>query len=221
MKYLMIFIVIVLLTVPISAFCVPYQRNSVNDTAMAMSPMRGTPSLVVPSINDSASMAYQKSHNTGTLSDFPRLHPLIVHFPIVLIILAFLIQIISFFVFKRELSWVALFLIVFGFIGAYVATNILHGGDPDLSSLSNIARETFEKHERFALLTEWFSGIAAIVKIISHFAFKRKLWTEIIAVILMAGAIYAITVTGDMGARLVHIDAIGVQGNQIPLHDMD
>lgn len=178
-------------------------------------------SLVAPSINDSASVAFQKAHNTGTLADFPRLHPLIVHFPIVFIILAFIIQIISFFVFKRELSWVAMFLIALGFIGAYVATNILHGGDPDLPALSVIARDTFEKHEHFAHLTEWFSGIAAIVKIISHFVFKRKLWTGIITVILMACATYSIVITGDMGARLVHIDAIGVQYNQIPLHDTD
>lgn len=186
-----------------------------------MKEMQNSTSLVAPSINDSASVAYQKAHNSGTLSDFPRLHPLIVHFPIVFIILAFIIQIVSFFVFKKELSWVTLFLIILGFIGAYIATNILHGGDPDLPSLNAIVMETFEKHERFAHLTEWFSGIAAIIKIIGHFVFKRSLWIEILAVVLMACAVYTITITGDMGARLVHIGAIGVQGNQIPLHDTD
>jgi uncharacterized membrane protein len=184
-------------------------------------PGKNTPTYQSPTINDSASMAYQQAHNTGTLSDFPRLHPLIVHFPIVFIILAFIVQIISFFVFKRELSWVSLFLIVLGFIGAYISTNLLHGGDPDLPALGEIARRTFEKHEQFAHYTEWFSGIASVAKIISHFVFKRKLWTGIIVAILMAGAVYAIAVTGDMGARLVHIDAIGVQGNRIPLHDTD
>lgn len=182
---------------------------------------KNMPTYQSPTINDSASIAYQKIHNTGTLADFPRLHPLVVHFPIVFIILAFIIQIISFFVFKRELSWVSLFLIVLGFIGAYISTNILHGGDPDLPTLSEIARRTFEKHEQFAHYTEWISGIASVAKIISHFVFKRKLWTGIVVAVLMAGAVYAITITGDMGARLVHIDAIGVQDNRIPLHDTD
>lgn len=182
---------------------------------------KNMPTYQSPAINDSASVVYQKSHNTGTLADFPRLHPLVVHFPIVFIILAFIVQIISFFVFKRELSWVSLFLIVLGFIGAYISTNILHGGDPNLPTLSEIARRTFEKHEQFAHYTEWLSGIASVAKIISHFVFKRKLWTGIIVAVLMAGAVYAITITGDMGARLVHIDAIGVQGNRIPLHDTD
>lgn len=185
------------------------------------SPENTRQTVQLNTINDSASAAYQEAHHTGTLKDFPRLHPLVVHFPIVFLILAFLIQIVSFFVFSKELSWVTLFLIVFGFIGAYVATHIFHGGDPDLSSLTAIARENFERHEQFADYTVWVSGIAAAVKILSHFLFRRKLWTEIIAAVLMAVSVYTITITGDMGSRLVHIDAIGVQGNKIPLHDTD
>lgn len=179
------------------------------------------PAQPVSAFNDSISAAYQEAHNTGTLADFPRLHPLVVHFPIVFIILALVVQIISFFVFKRELSWVALFLIVFGFIGAYVATHIFHGGDPDLSTLSDIARRTFEKHEQYAHYTEWMSGIAAGAKIISHFFLHRKLWTGIVVALCMLGAVYSIHTAGEMGARLVHIDAIGVQGHKIPIHDTD
>lgn len=170
---------------------------------------------------DSASFNYEKAHNTGSLSDFPRLHPMIVHFPIVFILLAFAVQLFSFFVFKRELSWVSLVLTALGFVGSVLASKLFHGGDPMLSSLDPIARATFEKHEHYAELTEVFSGIAAIVKIISHFVFKRSLWTGLIATILMGCAVYAIHTTGEMGARLVHIDAIGVQGNKIPLKDDD
>lgn len=208
MKYFSLLLVTLLLAIPAFA-------HGGDDT-----PTSGN-KVQLSTINDSASVAYQEAHNTGTLEDFPRLHPLVVHFPIVFLILAFIIQIVSFFVYKKELSWVTLFLIVLGFIGAYVAANIFHGGDPDLSALSAIARDNFEKHEQFAHYTVWISSIAAVVKILSHFVFKRKLWTEIIAAILMTGAVYTITITGDMGGRLVHIDAIGVQGNKIPLHDMD
>jgi uncharacterized membrane protein len=220
MKYFSLLAIVLLWSAPVFAHGIQ-PKDSAMQSMQNMPAMQNMPTYQSPTINDSASVAYQKAHNTGTLSDFARLHPLVVHFPIVFLILAFIIQIISFFVFKRELSWVTLFLLVLGFIGAYIATNILHGGDPDLPTLNAIARHTFERHEQFAHYTEWLSGIAAIVKILSHFLFKRKLWAEIIAVILMAGAVYTITITGDMGARLVHIDAIGVQGNRIPLHDMD
>jgi len=170
---------------------------------------------------ESAFMAYQKAHNTGTLADFPRLHPMIVHFPIVLLLLAFLAQLCSLFFFKKELSWAALLLVVGGFIGAYLASNVFHGGDPDLKLLDAISRSTFEKHELFASYTVWISGIAALLKILSQFVFKKHLIAEVLVTILLAGSAYTIAVTGDMGARLVHIDTIGVQCNKIPAHDND
>lgn len=163
--------------------------------------------------------SYPAAHNTGTLADFPKLHPLVVHFPIVFLILAFFTQIVSLFVYKKELSWVTLFLVVLGFIGAYLASNLFHGGDPNQSLLDPITRTTFQRHEQYATYTVWLSAVAAFIKIVSHFFFKRKLITEILATFLLAGAAYTITVTGDLGARLVHIDALGVQGNQMPAQD--
>ncbi|HEY5407144.1 MAG TPA: DUF2231 domain-containing protein [Ginsengibacter sp.] len=156
------------------------------------------------------SNAYPATHNTGSFADFPKMHPLVVHFPIVFLMLAFVIQIVSFFVFKpnkmqggKELSWVILFLVILGFIGANFASNIFHGGDTDLSRLGPVTRATFETHEQYANYTVWISGFAAIAKIISHFFYKRKLVAEIITVVLMAGPVYTNAVTGDKGARLV------------------
>lgn len=208
------------LTVLFVGWCAVTAFGKNQDSMEHLTQMTLTPSQTPPS-HDAASFTYEKAHNTGSLSDFPRLHPLVVHFPIVFILLAFIIQIISFFIFRRELSWVTLCLILLGFIGAFIASNLFHGGDPDPASLDAIARATFEKHEHYAYLTEVFSGIAGIAKIISHFVFKRSLWTGILVTILMGCAVYTIHTTGEMGARLVHIDAIGVQGNKIPLHDKD
>jgi len=166
-------------------------------------------------------ITYIKAHNTGSLEDFPKLHPMIVHFPIVLIILALISQLLSFFILKDELSWVTIVLIVGGFIGAIFASYIVHGGDLDVSKVNIIIKETFEKHEKYATLTVWISGLAMVAKLFSHFIFKKKLISEIIVACLLLGATYTIAVTGDMGARLVYIQTIGVQGNQIPEHDED
>lgn len=211
MKNLFLFFALLIGSITISA----------QSTASSSAPLNdGAPTWQSKTINVEASRQYQQAHNTGSLKDFAKLHPLIVHFPIVLIILAFVTQIVSFFVFKYELSWVAMVMIVLGFIGAVLAATEFHGGDPDLSQLSEIARATFEKHDHFATLTEWFSGIAALAKVISHFWLKRNWWSSLITVLLMLGAVICIHTTGDMGARLVHIDAIGVQGNRVEPGEM-
>ncbi|HUX85127.1 MAG TPA: DUF2231 domain-containing protein [Chitinophagaceae bacterium] len=167
----------------------------------------------------SISNGYPAAHNTGTLADFPKLHPLIVHFPIVFLLLAFLIQLLSFFVFKKELSWVALFLVVLGFIGSYLASGVFHGGDPYLALLDPVTRHTFERHEQFASYTVWISGIGSLIKLASQFLFKRIIFFEILAFLFLGASAYTIAVTANMGARLVHIDGVGVQGNKIPLND--
>ncbi|MBX5438141.1 MAG: hypothetical protein IRZ29_01225 [Thermoflavifilum sp.] len=174
---------------------------------------------ITDSVSTTISSAYPATHNTGTWADFPKLHPMIVHFPIVLLILAAVVQFISFFVFHRELSWVSMCLLVLGFIAAYLASGIFHGGDPDPSMLDPVSRATFEKHALYANYTLWISGIASVVKCISHFIGKRKRWTEIIALIFMIASVYTVAVAADMGARLVHIDAIGVQGRMLPAED--
>ena len=171
------------------------------------------------SVTTTLSGTYPASHNSGTLKDFPKLHPLVVHIPIMCLILAMIAQLVSFFVFKKELSWVALSLTVIGFIGAYISSGIFHGGDPDLTLLNPVTRATFEKHELYAHYTVWLSGLACLAKVTSHFFMKRRWMAELIVMALLAACSYTVAVTGEMGARLVHIDGLGVQGRDLPAHD--
>lgn len=188
-----------------------------NDTTVTQTVTSVTRSGQIDTIGTSQN-DYQKEHNTGTLKDFPRLHPMVVHFPIVFLLLAFIAQLLSLFFLKKELGFASLIFVILGFIGAYIAANIFHGGDPDPKILDAISRSNFEKHELYAYYTVWISGIAALLKIINQFIFKRNFFGEILITVLLVASTYTIIVTGDMGARLVHIDAIGVQGNKIPEH---
>lgn len=148
------------------------------------------------------------------LEDFPTLHPLVVHFPIVLLLLAALSQIAGLFVFNNELSWVTLFLIASGFIGAYVSGIYVH---PHSIDLSEHAEKVLTAHETYANYTTWLGGIALLLKVASHFLFKRKLWIEIVVAVVIIAAAYSVSTAGHYGAQLIHIEGIGAMGKYLEI----
>ena len=149
---------------------------------------------------------------TASFHDFPNLHPLIVHFPIVLILLASIFQIAGFFVFKREISWIVLIIVTLGFIGALIAGILAH---PHTHDLSEFTAQVLAKHDFHAYLTMWASGISVLLKVGSHFFLERKLWPELVVTLALLISAYAVSITGHHGAQLVHIEGVGPQGNYL------
>ncbi len=147
---------------------------------------------------------------------FPNYHPLIVHFPIVLLIIATLVQLFSFFIFKKELSWVALILLALGVIVTWLSSNTFHAHPHELTGSS---KEIFEIHEQMAMFTWWFSLAALSAKIISQLFLKRKLWLEIMATALLLTSAVTVSIAGHHGAMLVHIEGIGPKGNHLESHE--
>lgn len=152
----------------------------------------------------------------AAMSDFSNLHPLVVHFPIVLLLLAFLAQVISFFLWKKQLNWATFLLLIGGFLGAYIASTYVH---PHTTGLSEAAKLVLEKHDLFADYTIWLSGLGLLLKGISLFILKDKVWFEIVIALLLAGAAYSVSQAGHYGATLAHIHGVGIQGKFIESHD--
>ena len=146
------------------------------------------------------------------LDDFPTLHPLVVHFPIVLLLLAAISQLAGFFVFKNQLSWITLFLVAGGFIGAYVAGSYVH---PHTHGLSEYVERVLAAHENYASYSTWLGGIALLLKAVSHFLLKRKLWGEIVVAVVLIAAAYCVSTAGHYGAQLIHIEGVGAQGKNL------
>lgn len=159
---------------------------------------------------------YHTNGATASFSDFPSLHPLVVHFPIVLLLVAFVLQFSLLFIFRESLSWIVLITLTFGFVGAVVAGKYVH--PHTTNTISEHIALVLAEHERFASLTVWLSGIGLLVKVISHFFLKRKLWTEILIAQVLLGASICVSIAGHHGAQLVHIEGIGVQGNFLETH---
>jgi uncharacterized membrane protein len=153
-----------------------------------------------------------KHQEMEAINAFPNYHPLIVHFPIVLLLMALMFQLLSLFYLKKEFGWTTLILLTLGVITAWLASNTFHA-DPGL--LKGRAAEIFATHEQMADLTWWFSLVALIGKIASHFFLQRKLWIESLVTLLLVGSGITVSIAGHHGAMLVHMEGIGPMGKYL------
>lgn len=103
--------------------------------------------------------------------EFPNLHPLVVHFTIVLLLLAFLSQITSFLVPKKPLSYITMVLLLGGFIGGIQAAKVFHVHP---MALSDHVNALFESHEKFANWTLWLTGISLTGKVINSSCYLEQ-----------------------------------------------
>lgn len=81
-----------------------------------------------------------QANTKANFDEFPNLHPMVVHFPIVLLLFAVILQLIQLFVLKRSLDWVILLVIGSGFIGAYAAGTLVH---PHTEGLTEMAKKKY------------------------------------------------------------------------------
>ena len=148
----------------------------------------------------------------ASFDEFPNLHPLVVHFPVVLLLLAVILQLIQLFTLNRTMDWVILLTVGAGFIGAYVAGTFVH---PHTEGLTETAKKVLEHHDKYAMWTMWSSAFAAALKIVSLFRFKLKRGFEIGVFVVMAFAAYSVAQAGHYGSQLVYIEGVGPQGNYL------
>ena len=165
-------------------------------------------------MSDSA-MNMNHAANTPVPTTFSTLHPLVVHFPIVLLIIAALLQLIGLFYTQNNWDYITLFLLAGGALGAYLSGSYFH---PHTEGLTHEAHEILERHELFASLT-LFSAIAALLlKVAAMFIFKtRKRVFEIITALVLLFSAVSVSVAGHWGAYLTHVEGVGPQGKFIEI----
>jgi len=178
----------------------PYAHGSDHDSTMV-------------SASDSLMLLEMAEHQQMEAVDaFPNYHPLIVHFPIVLLLMAAFFQLLSLFVLKKEVSLVTIILLGLGVISAWLASNTFHAMPGELTGR---AKEIFATHEAMAEFTWWISLAALLIKIPSHFYMKQKWWMEFAATICLIGSAITVSIAGHHGSMLVHMQGVGPMGKYL------
>jgi len=209
MKKSLLFLILLISLVPLNATSSTSIENNLGYlTSILGNPKAFTVSEKAQQHKESRSGDPIDKEEVG-LDEFDNLHPLVVHFPIVLLLFAALLQGIQLFVLKSNLDWVILFLVGAGFIGAYVAGTYVH---PHTQGLTDIAQKVLDNHDKYADWTIWSGALAAVLKVISVFWIKLKRGFEIIIFIVMVFSAFSVAQAGHYGAQLVYIQGVGPQG---------
>lgn len=143
-------------------------------------------------------------------SDFPSLHPLIIHFPVVLLLLSVPFQLILVWKDWEQIRWATLLIMAGGFLSALAASTIFHAEPSD--DAPKAALEMFMQHEMFAQYTLWTSGFTLILKAIGDFyKLHRRSYQIVVLISAIFSAIF-LSVAGHHGAKLTHVAGIGPMG---------
>jgi uncharacterized membrane protein len=137
------------------------------------------------------------------------LHAMIIHFPIALILIGFLSEIISLFqknTFFKNSAFYLLILGSLGVISAYFSGSFAGEGIEE-----GPLKMPMELHEQAALITLILAIITTLFKTII-FYFKHKAnWATWIGIILFASLVGSVVRTGYLGGQLVYSHGAGVE----------
>ncbi len=137
------------------------------------------------------------------------LHAMLVHFPIALLMVGFLFELVSFFYKKPFFSQSALYLLVLGTLGtivSYFAGNAAGAGMEE-----GALKKAMELHEAAATISLWLTIFTALLYAGAYYFKFNKGWLRMISLLLFTTVIISIARTGYLGGQLVYKHGAGVE----------
>lgn len=148
-----------------------------------------------------------------TWSEFPTLHPMIVHLPVTLIPLAFVFAMVNVFAMQRTFIWLAFAFSLLGLASGWAAAFPAH---PHTTGLSAAASLTLEKHDFFAYTSLWLTTLAVLIGAICLWKPGHLVRVSMALVLLLSSL--SIAITGHYGGTLAYVHGIGAQGRFLSPH---
>ncbi len=139
----------------------------------------------------------------------PHLHAMVIHFPIALLIVGFLSELIALFTKRKFFKDAAFYLLILGALGAivaYISGSYAGGGMTD-----GFLQEPLELHEDAALVTLWLAIITALFRAAIYYFDFQKNWAKWASILLFATLIGFVARTGYLGGQLVFKHGAGIE----------
>lgn len=137
------------------------------------------------------------------------LHAMIIHFPIALLLVGFLSEIIALFYKKALFRKIAFYLLILGALGA-IAAYITGSYAAEGIETGRLA-EAIEAHQEAALITLWLAIITALYRSVLLFFNYERPWTKWVGILLFAALVGSIINTGNKGGKLVFEHGAGLE----------
>ena len=145
-------------------------------------------------------------------SDFPNLHPLVVHLPIVLLMLSAGLQALLVYKDWPPVKWITMGVMAGGFLGAVAASTYFHAMPVGLAPR---AAAVFAAHEQYAGYTLWLSGITLLLAGVGAFFKIQRRAYEVLVLVSAVATAGVLSVAGHRGAQLVYVEGVGPQGHLV------
>lgn len=144
---------------------------------------------------------------------FGFLHPALVHFPLVLLLVAFVLDTIGFVRRDERIAAAAKTTLILGAVATLFA--FVCGNFAEIwAARDGVPQEPMEQHELYATITSWLFVFLAAVRMYLG-TDKRRRWM-LLYLTFMAAACVLLVITGHKGAMLVYHHGAGVQLGTAP-----
>lgn len=149
------------------------------------------------------------------------LHPALVHFPIVLILVGTVVALVAVFVRRWHLAWIAAALLVFGAVGAVTAAWTGNSEKEIVGEMNARAEQLLDQHEDWGERTRNAAIAAALLAIGAAVSVRRVPRVSRLASVITAcaalGASCCVAITGHYGGQLVYKHGAGINTAAGPL----
>jgi len=141
--------------------------------------------------------------------DISHIHPMLVHFPIALLIAGFFSDVLGLFVKKEFFTRAGFYLLILGTLGAIAAVITGHMAGDGIEA--GWLKQAVEVHEDAGTLTLWLALITSAFRIILVWFEKYRGALKAVALVLFLATVLSVARTGYYGGELVYKHAAGVE----------